>query len=93
LHNQRRRKELFCCYLDLSVTALIQISQPSKYAWWAASFFFWGIYELADFGPMSAESIFRLLGALCDLIAGAVLALFGWKLLNAKDQSFPPPPP
>jgi hypothetical protein len=33
------------------------------------------------------------LGALCDLVAGAVLALFGWKLLTAKEQSFPPPPP
>ena len=60
---------------------------------WAASFFFWAIYDIADFGPMSAEAIFRLLGALCDLVAGAVLALFGWKLLNNKDQSLPPPPP
>jgi hypothetical protein len=60
---------------------------------WAASFFFGAIYDIADFGPMSAEGVFRLLDALCDLTAGAVLALFGWKLLNNKDQSLPPQPP
>jgi hypothetical protein len=60
---------------------------------WAGSFFLWAIYGIVDFGPMSAEAAFRLLGTLSDLVAGAVLALFGWKLLNAKDQSFPPPPP
>jgi hypothetical protein len=60
---------------------------------WAGSFFLWGLYDIVDFGPLSAEGAFRLLGALCDLAAGAVLALFGWKLLNNKDQAFPPPPP
>lgn len=60
---------------------------------WASSFFLWAIYDIVNFGPMSAEAAFRLLGALCDLAAGAVLALFSWKLLNTKDQPFPPPPP
>jgi hypothetical protein len=59
---------------------------------WAASFFLWAIYDIANFGA-SAEGVIRLLGALCDLGAGAVLALFGWKLFSAKDQAFPPPPP
>ena len=59
---------------------------------WAGSFLLWGIYEIIDFGPMSAEAVLRLLGALCDLGAGAVLALFSWKLLGAKEQPLPPPP-
>jgi cytochrome c oxidase subunit IV len=59
---------------------------------WAASFFLWAIYDLVDFGPMSAQAAFSLLGALCDLAAGAVLALFSWKLLANKDQTLPPPP-
>ena len=60
---------------------------------WAASFFFWAIYDFATFGPFSAESILRLLGALCDLGAGAVLALFAWKLFSANEEHLPPPPP
>jgi hypothetical protein len=60
---------------------------------WAGSFFFWGIYDLANIGPISIESGFGLLGTLCDLAAGAVLALVGWKLLNTKDHPLPPPPP
>jgi hypothetical protein len=52
---------------------------------WAASFFLWAIYDFATFGP---------LGTLCDLGAGAVLALLGLKLLNTtKVQVFTPPPP
>jgi hypothetical protein len=59
---------------------------------WAGSFFFWAIYDIVDFGPMSAQAVFSLLGILCDLAAGAVLALFSWKLLTSKDQTIPPPP-
>jgi len=60
---------------------------------WAGSFFFWAIYDIVSFGPLSADAIVGFFGTLCDLVAGVVLALFGWKLLNNKDQSFPPPPP
>ncbi len=60
---------------------------------WAGSFFFWAIYDLADFGPMTAEAAVRLLGTLCDLGAGVVLAFFGWKLFTSKDEPLPPPPP
>ena len=59
---------------------------------WAGSFFFWAIYDIIDFGPTSIEALVRFLGILCDLVAGAVLALFGWKLLTNKDE-LPPPPP
>jgi hypothetical protein len=59
---------------------------------WAGSFILWGIYDIIDVGPMSAEAVLRLLGALCDLGAGTVLALFSWKLLGAKEQPLPPPP-
>jgi hypothetical protein len=58
---------------------------------WAASFFFWAIFDIVDLGPITAETGFRLLGALCDLGAGAVLALFGWKLFSAKEQPLPSP--
>lgn len=60
---------------------------------WAGSFFFWGIYDIVDFGPLSVEAGFRVLGALCDLAAGAVLALFAWKLMSHKELAIPPPPP
>jgi hypothetical protein len=61
---------------------------------WAASFFLWAIYDFATFGPFSADAIVGLLGTLCDLGAGAVLALLGLKLLNTtKVQVFTPPPP
>jgi hypothetical protein len=61
---------------------------------WAASFFLWAIYDFATFGPFSADAVVGLLGTLCDLGAGAVLALFGLKLLSTtKDQALPPPPP
>jgi len=60
---------------------------------WAGSFIIWGLYDLIDFGPLSAEGVLRLLGALCDLGAGAVLALFGLKLFSAQEQVLPPPPP
>jgi hypothetical protein len=60
---------------------------------WAGSFFFWAIYDIVDFGPMSAQAVFSLLDTVCDLVAGAVLALFGWKLLTNKEQNLPPPPP
>jgi hypothetical protein len=60
---------------------------------WAGSFFFWGLYDIIDFGPLTVESGFRLLGTLCDVVAGAMLAIFGWKLLKDNEQSLPPPPP
>ncbi len=60
---------------------------------WAGSFFFWAIYDLADIGPLTAQAAFRLLGTLCDLGAGAVLAFLGWKLFTPKGQPLPPPPP
>jgi len=60
---------------------------------WAASFLLWAIYDFANFGPVSADSGVGLLGTLCDLGSGAVLGLLGLKLMNAKDQNLPPPPP
>jgi len=60
---------------------------------WAASFFLWAIYDFATLGPITLESGIDLLGTLCDLGAGVVLAFFGWKLFSAKEETLPPPPP
>ena len=60
---------------------------------WALSFILWGIYDIVDFGPISAESALRLLGVLCDLGAGAILALLALKLYNSTKEPLPPPPP
>ncbi len=59
---------------------------------WAGTFFFWAIYDIVDVGPLTAEAGFRLLGSLCDLGAGAVLAFLGWKLYTSNDKPLPPPP-
>jgi len=55
---------------------------------WAASFFFWGIWYIIDFGPAIFENIqnpIAFIGALAKLAAGAVLGLFSIKLLNETD--------
>ena len=55
---------------------------------WAASFFFWGIWYIIDFGPAIFENIqnpIAFIGALVKLAAGAVLGLFSIKLLNETD--------
>lgn len=55
---------------------------------WAASFFFWGLWYIIDFGPAIFENIqnpIAFLGALAKLAAGAVLGLFSLKLLNETD--------
>jgi hypothetical protein len=55
---------------------------------WAASFFFIGLYNVIDFGSYIFnfdEDVIGFLGALADLFAGIVLALFGWKLLGEKE--------
>ena len=55
---------------------------------WAASFFFWGLWYIIDFGPAIFENIqnpIAFLGALAKLAAGAVLGLFSFKLLNETD--------
>ena len=49
---------------------------------WAASFFFWGIWYILDFGPHifeSLENIIGFLSALGALFAGLVLGIFSWK--------------
>jgi hypothetical protein len=60
---------------------------------WGASFFFLAIFDILSFGWMSADVVLRSLGSLFQIAAGAVLARFGWELLNNIDQSLPPPPP
>jgi hypothetical protein len=60
---------------------------------WGASFFFLAIFDLISFGWMSADDFLRSFGSLFQIAAGAVLALFGWNLLNNKDPSLPPAPP
>jgi hypothetical protein len=55
---------------------------------WAASFFFWGLWYIIDFGPAIFENIenpIAFLGALAKLFAGAVLGLFSVKLLNETE--------
>ena len=65
---------------------------------WAGSFFFWGLSDIAYYGPYVsryAEDATALIAALFELAAGAVLALLGWKLLTTKKTEAPPyfPPP
>jgi len=56
---------------------------------WAASFFFLGLYIIADHGPHIIEylecSIIFLAG-LGALFAGVTLGLFSWKMLNEQEQ-------
>ena len=47
---------------------------------WAGQFIFWGLSDLLYF-----EGIVCLLAALVHFIAGIVLALFAWKMLNEKE--------
>ena len=60
---------------------------------WSISFIVWGIYNLALYGLNSVQDVARLLGALCDLGAGAVLALFSWRLFTSLIEPYAPPPP
>ena len=56
---------------------------------WAASFFFWGLWYMIDFGPVifdNLENPIAFLGALAKLCAGALLGLFSWKMLNEPEQ-------
>jgi hypothetical protein len=59
---------------------------------WGASFLLLAIFDMISFGWMSASDFLRSFGSLFQIAAGAVLALFGWNLLN-KDSSQPPPQP
>jgi hypothetical protein len=55
---------------------------------WAGSFIFWGLADIAWDGPWAleyAEDAIGLIGGLFELAAGAVLALFGWKLFQSKE--------
>ena len=55
---------------------------------WAASFFFWGLYNIIDFGPWIFEyldDMIAFLSGLAALFAGVVLGLFSWKLLNETE--------
>ena len=49
---------------------------------WAGQFIFWGLSDLLYF-----EGIVCLLAALVHFIAGIVLALFAWKMLNEKETT------
>jgi hypothetical protein len=55
---------------------------------WAATFFFWGLYYIVDFGPSifaPLENTIAFLGALAALFAGVALGLFSWKLLSKAE--------
>jgi hypothetical protein len=54
---------------------------------WAATFFFWGLYVVVDYGASLgyAEHVIAFLGGLAALFAGIVLGLFSWKLLNEAE--------
>ncbi len=52
---------------------------------WAGSFFFNGIANIAWFAQYGVD--IDILGALCALAAGAVLALFAWKLLQSPSDN------
>ena len=63
---------------------------------WAGYFFFGGITDIAysaQYGVSTASDYIGILGTLCELGAGALLALFGWKLFQSKNEAIPPPPP
>ena len=56
---------------------------------WAASFFFWGLWYIIDFGPRilaTLQNAIALLSALASLFAGIVLGLFSWKMLKAPEE-------
>jgi hypothetical protein len=56
---------------------------------WAGSFFFGGIADIAydaQYGIAKASDAIGILGTISSLIAGVVLALFAWKLLQSKSQ-------
>ena len=55
---------------------------------WAASFFFWGLYNIIDFAPVIFDNlghVLAFLGGLAALFAGIVLGLFSWNSLT-EDQ-------
>lgn len=57
---------------------------------WAASFFFWGLYTIIDYGPVMfeyGEYLIAFLSGLAGLFAGVTLGLFSWKLLNEPEQN------
>ena len=62
---------------------VIQIEKALVYflLLWAGQFFFWGLSDL-----LYSTGIICLLAALVHFFAGIILALFGWKLLNEKEQ-------
>ncbi len=67
---------------------------------WAGSFFFWGLSDIAYYGPYASrygEDATALIAGLFELAAGVVLTLLGWRLMTTKKSEappyFPPPPP
>ena len=57
---------------------------------WAVSFFFIGIYDMADHAPYMFEywdCFLAFLGALAEFFAGIVLGLFSWNLLKQPEQT------
>jgi hypothetical protein len=50
---------------------------------WAGQFFFWGLSDIIYF-----EALWTLAG-LAHFIAGIILALFAWNLLNEKETTIP----
>ena len=57
---------------------------------WAGTFFFTGIHEILYNGQWMFEyfdHMLAFLGAVADLVAGAVLGLFAWNILNEKEPS------
>ena len=56
---------------------------------WAASFFFWGLWGIIDFGPrffVNVQNTIALLSALSSLFAGVALGLFSCKMLRKTEE-------
>jgi hypothetical protein len=57
---------------------------------WAASFFFWGLYDITDwakFAAESAEAALVTIAGLFELAAAAILAMLGWKTWAQKETT------
>ena len=72
--------------IKLLITNFLDVIQTEKalvyfLILWAGSFFFWGLD-----GLLSYSGLIFILGALGSFVAGIILALFGWKLLNEKES-------
>jgi len=57
---------------------------------WAASFFFAGLYDILDWAPVateSAEAVFVTIAGLMELAAASMLMLLGYKIWGQKEDT------